>query len=377
VLYVEHCATMTSVLFRLAYLGVTNALALLRLLPMSDSDKDAEILALRHQIMVLERQLYGDRPRFTPADRAWLAALLYPLPRTVLDRLRLLVRPATVLRWHRDLIARRHARISRPRQIGRPRTIQSIRTLVLRLARENSNWGYRRIHGELLVLGVKVAASTVWEILKEAGVDPTPQRTSSTWAAFLNSQAHAVIAADFFETTTLTGARLYVLAVIEHATRRIRILGATAHPTAGWVAQTARNLVMDLEDTGCQVKYLIRDRDGKYPALFDTVLADAGIDVVLTGIRIPRMNAIMERWVRTCRRELLYRTLIINQRHLLHALREYETFYNEHRPHQGIANARPLPPLPEPITDPDRLTQLDIRRRDRLGGILHEYEHAA
>ncbi|RSM34642.1 integrase, partial [Actinoplanes sp. ATCC 53533] len=179
-------------------------------------------------------------------------------------------------------------------------------------------------------------ASTVWEILKEAGVDPTPQRTSSTWAAFLNSQAHAVIAADFFETTTLTGARLYVLAVIEHATRRIRILGATAHPTAGWVAQTARNLVMDLEDTGCQVKYLIRDRDRKYPALFDTVLADAGIDVVLTGIRTPRMNAIMERWVRTCRRELLDRTLILNQRHLLHALREYETFYNGHRPHQGI-----------------------------------------
>ncbi|RSM34941.1 integrase, partial [Actinoplanes sp. ATCC 53533] len=140
-------------LFRLAYLGVTNALALLRLLPMSDGDKDAEILALRHQIMVLERQLYGARPRFTPADRAWLAALLYPLPRTVLDRLRLLVCPETVLRWHRDLIARRHARISRPRQIGRPRTIQSIRTLVLRLARENSNWGYRRIHGELLVLG--------------------------------------------------------------------------------------------------------------------------------------------------------------------------------------------------------------------------------
>ncbi|RSM39748.1 integrase, partial [Actinoplanes sp. ATCC 53533] len=134
---------------------------------------------------------------------------------------------------------------------------------------------------------------------------------------------------------------------------------------------------MDLEDTGCQVKYLIRDRDRKYPALFDTVLADAGIDVVLTGIRTPRMNAIMERWVRTCRRELLDRTLILNQRHLLHALREYETFYNGHRPHQGIANARPLAPLPEPITDPDRLTQLDIRRRDRLGGVLHEYEHAA
>ncbi|MFV2013559.1 MULTISPECIES: integrase core domain-containing protein [unclassified Micromonospora] len=364
-------------LFRLAYLGVTNTLALLRLLPMSDRDKDAEILALRHQIMVLERQLHGDRVRFTPADRAWLAALLHPLPRSVRNHLRLLVRPETVLRWHRDLIARRHARRSRPHQAGRPRTVRSIRRLVLRLASENPAWGYRRIHGELLVLGVKVAASTVWEILKEAGVDPAPQRTSSTWAAFLRSQAHAVIAADFFETTTLTGTRLYVLAVIEHATRRIRVLGVTAHPTAGWVTQTARNLVMDLEDAGCQVKYMIRDRDGKYPALFDTILADAGIDMVLSGVRVPRMNAIMERWVRTCRRELIDKTLILNQRHLRHALREYEDFYNEHRPHQGIANARPLAPLPEAITDPDCLARLNIHRRDRLGGILHEYEHAA
>ena len=134
---------------------------------------------------------------------------------------------------------------------------------------------------------------------------------------------------------------------------------------------------MDLEDIGCRVKYLLRDRDGKYPALFDTILADAGINVVLTGVRIPRMNAIMERWVRTCRRELLDRTLILNQRHLLHALREYETFYNEHRPHQGIANARPRAPLPEPITDPDQLAHLKIHRRDRLRGVLHEYEHAA
>jgi transposase InsO family protein len=365
------------VLFRLAYLGVTNTLALLRLLPMSDRDKDAEILALRHQIMVLERHLDGERIQFTRADRAWLAALLHPLPRTTLNHLRLLVRLETVLRSHRDLIARRHARRSRPHQAGRPRTIRSIRRLVLRLASENATWGYRRIHGQLLVLGVKVAASTVWEILKDAGVEPAPERTSSTWTVFLRSQAHAIIAADFFETATLTGARLYVLAVIDHATRRIRVLGATAHPTAAWVAQTARNLVMELEDAGCQVKYLIRDRDGRYPALFDTILADAGIGVVLSGVRIPRMNAIMERWVRTCRRDLLDQTLILNQRHLLHALREYENFYNEHRPHQGIANARPPAPLPEPITDPDQLTHLNIHRRDRRGGILHEYEHAA
>ena len=148
----------------------------------------------------------------------------------------------------------------------------------------------------------------------EAGIDPAPERTSTTWASFLRSQADALLACDFFETVTLTGARLYVLAVIEHATRRIRILGATAHPTASWVAQAARNLVMDLEDAGSRARFLIRDRDGKFPGLFDAVLKDAGIEVVLSGVQMPRMNAIMERWVQTCRRELLDRTLIWNQR---------------------------------------------------------------
>jgi transposase InsO family protein len=310
-----------------------------------------------------------------PTGRGW--PLLHRLPRPSLRSLRLLVRPDTVLRWHRDLHARRHAAASRPRRRGRPRTIRSIRALVLRLARENPSWGYRRVHGELLTLGVKVGASTVWEILHAAGIDPAPERAATTWAQFLRSQAEALLAVDFLETITLTGTRLYVLAVIEHASRRVRVLGATAHPTASWVTQTARNLVMDLEDTGCRVRYLIRDRDGKYSALFDTILADAGITVVLSGVRMPRMNAVMERWVRTCRRELLDRTLIFNQRHLLHALREYEIFYNEHRPHQGIANGRPLVPLPEPIADPHRLAHLNIHRRDRLGGILHEYDHAA
>jgi putative transposase len=186
-----------------------------------------------------------------------------------------------------------------------------------------------------------------------------------------------LLACDFLETVTLSGARLFVLAVIEHHTRRIRVLGAPAHPTASWVVQAAKNLVMDLEDAGCRARFLIRDRDGKYPGLFDTVLADAGINVVLTGVRIPRMNSIMGRWVQTCRHELLDRTLIWNQHHLLHALREYEAFYNGHRPHRGIANARPLHPLPAPITEPDQIAHLNVRKRQRLGGILHEYRHAA
>jgi putative transposase len=134
---------------------------------------------------------------------------------------------------------------------------------------------------------------------------------------------------------------------------------------------------MDLQDAGATVKYLVRDRDSRYTATFDAVFADEGVAIVKTGIRVPRMNAIMERWVRSCRAELLDRTLIVNQAHLLHALREYETFYNEHRPHRALRAAAPLRPLPQPITEPDRLDRLDIRRRDRLGGILHEYQHAA
>ena len=184
---------------------------------------------------MLERRLAGKRVRFTTADRVLVAALLHRLPSGVLRRMRLLVRPDTVLRWHRDLIAGRHAARSRPRRPGRPPTVRSIRLMVLRLVQENPGWGYRRVHGELMVLGVKVAASTVWEILNDAGIDPAPEHSATTWAGLLRSQAEALLASDFLETVTLTGAYMYVLAVIEHHTRRIRVLGATAHPSAAWV----------------------------------------------------------------------------------------------------------------------------------------------
>ncbi len=359
-------------LLRLSYLALTNMVAFVRLLPMSHVDKDVEILALRHQLAVLQRQI--GRPRLAPPDRAFLAALLHRLPRPTLRQLHLIVSPDTVLRWHRDLLRRHHAKASRPKRPGRPPTVRSIKRLVLRLANENASWGYRRVHGELAVLGIKVAPSTVWEILKDAGIEPVPGRERQTWPAFLRSQAHAILAADFCETRPLTGGRLYVFAVIEHATRRVRVLGATAHPTATWTTQLARNLVMDLQDAGATGKYLIRDRDSRNTAAFDAVFHSESIAIVKTGIRVPRMNAIMERWVRSCRAELLDRNLIVNQAHLLHALREYETFYNEHRTHRALHAAAPLRPLPQPITAPDRL---DIRRRDRLGGILHEYHHAA
>ncbi|GAA3615581.1 hypothetical protein GCM10022419_121080 [Nonomuraea rosea] len=217
--------------------------------------------------------------------------------------------------------------------------VRSIRALILRLVRENPSWGYRRVYGELTTLGIKVAPSTVWEILKQAGLDPAPQRASTTWADFLRSQADALLACDFIETVTLTGQRQYVLAVIEHATRHVRVLGTTAPPSSNWVTQAIKNLVMDLDDAGCRARFLLRDRDGKFPALMDEVLDEVSIKAVLTGIRMPRMNSIMERWVQSCRHELLDRCLVWNECHLRHALREYDLFYNGHRAHQALAQA--------------------------------------
>jgi transposase InsO family protein len=221
-------------------------------------------------------------------------------------------------------------------------------------------------------VGIKIAPSTVWEILKQEGMDPCPERASVMWADFLRSQADALLACDFIETVTLNGQRQYILVVIEHATRRVRVLGATAHPTVIWVIQAIRNLVMDLEDAGCRARYLIRDRDGKLPVRMEEILADTGIQTMLTGVRMPRMNAVMERWVQSCRRELLDRCLLWNERHLRHALREYEEFHNQHRAHQALAQAARLRTVPDPIIDLEPIADLNIRRRDRSGESSHE-----
>ncbi|REH18136.1 integrase-like protein [Kutzneria buriramensis] len=218
----------------------------------------------------------------------------------------------------------------------------------------------------------------MWEILKTKGIDPAPHRATTTWAAFLRSQADAILAMDFIETITLTGQRQYILAAIHHSGRRVRILGTTAHPTHTWVTQAVRNLIMDLEDAGraARLRFLVRDRDAKYPALIGEILSAAGIATVLTGVRMPRMNAITERWVKALRTELLDRALIWNQTHLRHALREYERHYNQHRTHRSLAAAAPLRARPQSL-EHDRIERLTVRRRDRLGGVLHAYRHAA
>jgi transposase InsO family protein len=277
------------------------------------------------------------------------------------------------VRWHRDIVRRRWATRSMRGRTGRPPTRRNIQALIRRLARENPEWGYRRIHGELADLGVKVAASTVWEILKASGINPARGRTGPTWSQFLRSQAQAILACDFFTVDLLDGTQAYVLAVAEHATRRIRILGVTLHPTGQWTAQQARNLLMDLGEQADQVKFMIRDRGSNFTTAFDAVLADAGIRTVLCNIRTPRMNAIAERWIGGYRRELLDRTLIWNQAHLRRILRDYETHHNQHRPHRSLSGAAPLKPLPEPVD----LDLYRIRTQARIGGLINEYRLVA
>jgi len=358
---------------RLVFLTVGRMFGWLRLSRRAESWKTAEILLLRHQLTVLQRQAAA-RPKTTWADRALIALLLEIIPKHRGRRLHLIVTPETVLRWHRDIVARRWAAKSRHKHPGRPRTHRNITASVLRLAKENPSWGYRRIHGELAGLGIVVAPSTVWEILTRAGLPPAPQRLGPTWAQFLHGQARAILATDFFTVDLLDGTSAYVLAVIEHATRRIRILGVTAHPDNAWVTQMARNLLMDLDEQVASVKFLLRDRDTKFSAAFDAVFTGTGIRILRSPIRAPRANAIMERWIGGCRRELLDRTLVWNQRHLRQVLRAYETHHNGHRPHRSLGQAAPLTPLPAPVTD---LEGLRLHRHHRVAGVIGEYTLAA
>jgi putative transposase len=343
-------------------------MAWLGLLARSSTSKNAEILVLRHEVAVLRRQV--KRPRLSWADRTVFAALSRLLSQA--GRLHRIVAPETVLRWHRDLVKRRWTQPRHSRTGGRC-TASQLRQLVLRLAAENSTWGYRRIHGELASLGYQLAPSTVWLLLKRAGIGPAPRRSGLTWRQFLTAQAHGILSTDFFCVDTVGLHRLYVFFVVEHVTRRVHLLGITANPNGAWVAQQARNFVMDLGDRVTSFRFLIRDRDAKFTDAFDAVFISEGIHILRTPVRAPRANAIAERWIGTVRRELLDRMLIINRRHLEHVLAEYVTHFNHHRPHRALRQAAPLRPLPPPVSQPD----LHLRRRDRLGGLIHEYAQAA
>ena len=334
----------------------------------SEAANEVEILVLRHELIVLRRQV--GRPNCRPADRVLLAALARLLPR---DRWgSVFVRPETIRRWHRTLVSRRWTYPQR--RPGRPATDPEIRALILRMAHENPAWGYRRIHGELAGLGVRVAASTIWAILQEAGIDPAPRRSSETWCAFLRSQASGIISCDFFTVETVLLRRFYVLVFIELATRKVYLAGVTANPTGEWTTQQARNIIETFIDRSEPIRFLIHDRDSKFTAAFDEVFRSEAIRIIRTPVRAPRANAFIERWIGSIRRECLDRILILNRRHLERVLPAYIHHHNSHRPHRSL-NQRP-PDTGEP--EPRPLTDLDsIRRPDVLGGLIHEYNAAA
>jgi len=357
---------ITGMGLRFGYLIARHLVAGLALLGRSESAKDVEIVVLRHQLGVLLRQV--GRPRLSWTGRAVIAALAMRLPPT--RRCGMIITPATILRWHRRLIARRWTTPSRP---GRPPVPAGVRALGKRLAVENPGWGYRRIHGELRTLGYRVGASTVWSILRGHGLDPAPRRSGSTWSQFVTAQAEGIVACDLFHIDTVFLRRLYVFFTVEHATRRVRILGVTAHPTGQWLTQAARNLMPDLEDAGTRIRFLILDRDAKFVPSFDAVFTAVRADVIKIPVRAPRANAIAERFVGTIRRELLDRILILGSGHARLVLSEYEDHYNNHRPHRTLDQAAPRRALPSQPDDPPG----HVIRRDRLGGILHEYTHAA
>jgi putative transposase len=340
----------------------------------SESEKEIEILLLRHQLRVLERQVA--RPQLTQADRTLLAAFSRVLSRQVWRRSSF-VTPGTLLRWHRELVARRWTYPHR--RPGRPATPAEVRELVLRLARENPGWGYRRIQGELLGLGIKLAASTVWTILQEEGIEPTPTRLEPSWAEFLRAQAASILECDFLTVDTLFLKRFYLLFFIELATRRVRLAGITTNPDGRWATQQARNLLMQLADEGVEPRFLIRDRDSKSTREFDEVFRSEGIRVIKAPMRAPKARAHAERWVGTVRRECLDRLLIVGRSHLEHVMATYIQHYNEHRPHRSLAQR---PPCSEPPASNEEtvanIIDLDrVRRRDLLGGLLHEYRLAA
>jgi putative transposase len=352
----------------LAFMIVRRVLGLVGLGRAPDA-MDVELAVLRHQLMVLRRQVA--RPRYTPADRMVLATLARLLPRARWSVF--LVTPATLLRWHRELVARRWTY----RRVGtiRPGLAPEVVDLVVRMARENPRWGYVRIVGECRKLGVRVSATSVRRILRRHRIKPAPRRGGPGWTAFLRAQAGGVLACDFLTVETVGLTRLYVLFVVELDRRRVHLVGITAHPTGEWVAQAARNLLMDLGERACRFRFLIRDRDAKFTAVFDEVFAAVGVKPIKIPPRAPRANAFAERWVRTVRAECLDWTLIWNRHHLQRLLTRYVEHYNTGRPHRGLDLDVPVP---APIAIVTTLPAAErVERVDVLGGLIHEYHRAA
>lgn len=337
----------------------------LRLAPGDESrEREAEILVLRHQLAVLKRQ--NPRAKLRRRDRMMLAALARLINRERWEGF--IVKPATILRWHRELVRRKWT--FKHKRIGRPPLDPALVLLIIQIAKQNPRWGAIRIKGELRGLGHVVGVTTIRMILRRSDVGSAPRRGPSC-SEFLKAQAGAILATDFFTVESVFLRNLYVFFVSEVGTRRVKILGVTANPDGAWVTQQARNLAMDggLE----HLRFLIRDRDSKFTGPFDEVFKSESMRVIKTPVRAPKANAFAERFVRTIRTELTDLVLVTGRRHLLRLLAEYEVHYNSHRPHRGIELA-----APETIDEPQEPVPLDEVRRTRVvSGLISEYRRAA
>jgi putative transposase len=361
------------VLLKIIYQLTCRVLVLAVLVFRSDQAKDAELLVLRHENAVLRRN--AGRVRYEPGDRVWFAALARVLPRRRWTEV-FPVTPATLLAWHRKLAGGKYD-TSKRRKPGRPPTARALLAWLFGWEGRIRCGGHRRIQGELAKLGVMVAPSTVYEILRAAGIDPAPRRAGPTWRQFLQAQAAGILAVDFLHVDTVLLKRLYVLVFIEHGSRRMHLGGVTMHPTGDWTVQQARNLALTLDERFEDIRFLIRDRGSSFTASFDAVFQAAGTRIVRTAVQAPRMNAICERLVGTLRRELLDRVLILGEAHLRAVLTEYQVHYNTARPHQGSAQR-----VPDGEHDGGHLTVADldrgwILRKPVLGGLINEYARAA
>jgi transposase InsO family protein len=333
----------------------------------SPGSKEVEILVLRHELSILRRQ--PRRPQLREADRLFLAALSRALPRRAWSAFS--VSPRTLLRWHQRLVA--HRWTYPHRRPGRPPVDREVEALVVRLARENQAWGYRRIVGELRGLGVSVSASSVRAILIRHRLPPASERDGLSWRLFLRQQAATMLACDFLTVETVWLTRIYVLFFVSLERRRIEYVASTSNPDGRWVAQQARNLLMHLTDREQSFRFLLHDRDSKFGGAFDEVFRSEGMRIIRTPVRAPNANAYAERWVGTLRRECLDRILIVNRRQLEQVLRVYTTHYNEHRPHRSLSLQPPDPQTTVLVRAPT----IHIHKREVLGGLINEYNAAA
>ena len=357
-------------LVSVVYVLACRLFAFVLLLARGERSKELEILVLRHELSVLRRQV--KRPRFKLGDQLVLAALSRVLPRGSWSAF--LVRPETLLRWHRRLVARHWTYPHRGP--GRPPVGGEVRELIVRLARENTSWGYVRIVGELRKLGIEVSATLVRNVLADAGLPPAPRRDRLSWRSFLRAQGESMLACDFFSVDTVWLRRLYVLVFLSVGSRRVEYLACTSKPDTAWMLQQARNLLMDHDDRGGKMRFLIHDRDKKFSAAFDAIFESEGVRIIRTPIQAPNANAHVERWVGSVRRECLDRLLILGRRQLEHVLRVYVRHHNSQRPHRSL-NLQAPDWIDAPIArgDPPTHTRV-VHRHDLLGGVIHEYELA-